>query len=167
VNGRPQGCGQLAPALLALLALLAGCEAVGEEAEAPDAWVTIGGARVAAEVVVTPKQQERGLGYRDALAWHHGMLFEYNQPAFLPFWMKGMRFDIDIVWIREGRIVGISHRVPHVASPEGPWPPVRTDSMADRVLEVPAGYASAHAWRRGDLVRVELREAPPVRGEGI
>ena len=140
------------------LSILVGCEAGGEEAEALDAWVTIRGARVAAEVVVTPEDQERGLGYRDALAWHHGMLFEYERPAFLSFWMKGMRFDLDLVWIRDGRIVGISHRVPHVDSPEGPWPPVRTASMADQVLEVPAGYASAHAWRSGDRVQIDLRD---------
>jgi uncharacterized membrane protein (UPF0127 family) len=147
---------------LALLALcfLCSCEAVGDEAAAADAHVTIRGARVAAEVVVSLEDQQRGLGYRDSLAWHHGMLFEYERPAFLSFWMKGMRFDIDIVWIREGRVVGLSQRVPHVASPDGPWPPVRVDTLSDAVLEVPAGYASAHGWRVGDRVTIERRELP-------
>ena len=84
--------------LLVLLVTL-GCEAVGEEGNEPDAWVTIRGVRVASEVMVTPTEQARGLGYRDSLAWSHGMLFTYDEPGFRSFWMKGMRFDIDIVWI--------------------------------------------------------------------
>lgn len=140
--------------------LLAGCEATGDEAAAPDAWVTIRDARVAVEVVVNPKDQARGLGYRDSLAWDHGMLFEYDRPRFLSFWMKGMRFDLDIVWLRDERIVDIDHRVPWVESPNGPWPPISPASMVDLVLEVPAGYASSHGWRTGDRIRIERATRP-------
>ena len=150
----------LRSALALLLLVGLGCEAVGEEPPAPDAWVTIRGARVATEVAVTPAAQARGLGYRDSLDWNHGMLFPYETPGFRSFWMKGMRFDIDIVWIRAGRVVDIDHRVPHVAAPEGPWPPVGTDSMVEQVLEVPAGFAAAHGWQKGDRVQVELPPSP-------
>lgn len=127
----------------------------------PDAWTTIRDARVATEIARTFEQKARGLGGRDALAWGHGMLFPYERPDFLSFWMKDMRFSIDIVWIRDGRIVEIAHQVPW--SPEGPGPTLRPRELADAVLEVPAGYAQAHGWRRGD--RVEVSENPK-RGEG-
>jgi uncharacterized membrane protein (UPF0127 family) len=150
----------LRPALALLLLLAIGCEAVGEEPTAPGAWVTIRNTPVAAEVVVSAADQARGLGYRDSLEWNHGMLFPYESPGFRSFWMKGMRFDIDIVWILDGRIVGIHHRVPRVEAQEGPWPPVGTDSMVDQVLEVPAGFAAAHGWRTGDRVTVERTGLP-------
>ena len=141
---------------LALWLPATACELAGGDADPlPEAWVEIRDARVSSEVVESRERQVRGLGYRDSLDWDHGMLFVYPSAQFMRFWMKGMRFDIDIVWILEERIVDISHRVPHVESPEGPWPAVRTHSLVDQVLEVPAGYAASHGWRAGDLVRVE------------
>ena len=152
---RPFGAHRAALALAVAFGLQASaCEADSDSGPLPDAWVQIRDARVSVEVPETREQQARGLGDRDSLAWDHGMLFVYPEAQFLRFWMKGMRFDIDIVWILEHRIVDISHRVPHVESPEGPWPAVRTHSLADQVLEVPAGYATSHGWRAGDRVQL-------------
>ncbi len=113
---------------------------------------------VTVEVAKTRAEQSLGLGNRPSLDWGHGMLFLYDQPGFFAFWMKRMHFDIDIVWIRDGRIVGIS---PFVRYPrEDPEHPqtVRSPELVDMVLEVPAGYADAGGWRRGD--RVEIRGLP-------
>jgi uncharacterized membrane protein (UPF0127 family) len=149
-----------------VLALLTGCERAipaAPEGPRPDGWATIRGQRVALELAITPAEQRLGLGRRDALPWDHGMLFLYTQPAFHRFWMKDMRFDIDIVWIRGDRIVDISHRVPHV--PGGNGPTVAPAELADKVLEVNAGYASAHGWRPGHRVELELaRPWPPPAG---
>ena len=120
-----------------------------------DAWITIKGQRVALEIVDTPQAMSRGLGGRDALPWGRGMLFIYEQPGFPLFWMRGMRFDIDIVWLRDGRIIDISHRVVHVPGENGPS--VQPSELCDSVLEVPAGYASANGWRIGTPVRLERK----------
>lgn len=124
---------------------------------APDAWVTIRGERIAAERAASLEDKVRGLGGRDSLAWGRGMLFEYDRPAFYAFWMKDMRFDLDLVWIRDGHIVDIHHDVPapKSASPEGSLPTYRPREMADTILEVPAGTAAALGWRRGDRVRIQ------------
>ena len=152
-------------AWLAIAALLLGCpaslDAVGEEA--PEGWVRIGTSEVAVEVADTPARQSRGLGYRDTLAWDTGMYFPYPRPVIPSFWMKGMRFSIDIVWIRKGRIVDVHHDVPF--EPGGNGPTVRPREAADAVLEVPAGYARASGWRIGDRVAFErnpeaVRTAP-------
>jgi len=137
-----------------LLALsLHGCAPTGAESEPPDAWVTIRGNRVAVEIAETPEKQALGLGQRDSLAWEHGMLFPYEKPAFYSFWMKGMRFSIDIIWILNGRIVDIDANVPF--EPGGNGPTLRPSSLVDAVLEVPAGYADARGWRIGDRVVTE------------
>jgi uncharacterized membrane protein (UPF0127 family) len=144
----------LALALACAISFALACgRAGGADADAPEAWMTINGQRVALELSITPAQQQLGLGRRDGLAWNHGMLFLYERPGFPRFWMKDMRFDIDIVWIRDGRVVDISHRVPHV--PGGNGPTVQPSELADSVLEVPAGYAQAHGWRAGQTTLLE------------
>jgi uncharacterized membrane protein (UPF0127 family) len=119
--------------------------------------LTIRGQKVSLEIALTREDQALGLGNRDSLDWGRGMLFLYRQSNYYGFWMKGMRFDIDIVWIREDRIVDISHRVKH--SPDGPGPTVRPQELADTVLEVPAGFAAAVGWRVGDPVEFDLGSA--------
>jgi uncharacterized membrane protein (UPF0127 family) len=146
--------------LLAIVAIVLACLACegtpGESASTgpePDAWMTINGTRVALELALTPSEQRLGLGDRDSLAWNHGMLFLYDAAGFPGFWMRGMRFDIDIVWIRGDRIVDISHGVRHV--PGGNGPTVRPRELTDKVLEVPAGFATAHGWRIGQPAELE------------
>jgi len=121
--------------------------------------ISIRDASVAIEVVETPADQQRGLGGRDHLRWNSGMLFVYPAPSHVTMWMKNMRFDIDIVWIRENRIVDMAWRARH-AVPE-PLPIYQPREPADSVLEVPAGYAEAHGWRIGDRVRLERAASTP------
>jgi len=151
----------LAKALLALLAalLLQGCNAAGDKggghgAEPVHGHVTIGQRELTIEVARTRAEQALGLGRRDSLSWGHGMLFLYDEPGFPGFWMKDMRFPIDIVWIRDDRIVDISHHVPF--EPGGNGPTVRPGQLTNRVLEVSAGYAQVNGWRVGDRVTLEL-----------
>ena len=106
----------------------------------------------------TPEKQSKGLGYRDSLAWGNGMYFPYAHAGIYSFWMRGMRFAIDIVWIRGGRIVDISRDVPFVPGENGPT--IRPREATDAVFEVPAGYASASGWRIGDRVKLDRNETP-------
>ena len=137
----------VAASLCGLLA--AGCANSEGAADA----VTIRHRRVEVEVVESNADQKLGLGKRDDLAWNRGMLFVYESPKVIGIWMKDMRFDIDILWLRDGRIVDMVWRAPH--DPGEPLPVYRPRELADMVLEVPAGYAEAHSWRKGDLARIE------------
>ena len=141
---------------LLLVGLLFGLTAC--EPDAPGPWVLIGSQRVSVEVADTPALQRRGLGDRDSLAWGHGMYFPYETPEIQRFWMKGMRFSIDIVWIRNGRIVDLHTNVPFVPGENGPT--VIPSELIDAVLEVPSGYAQASGWRVGERVRFERGETP-------
>ncbi len=145
----------------ALLFGATSCEAEPEAAKPTGPTMTIRDTVVSLEFARTRAEQSRGLGGRDGLAWNHGMLFEYPSPRFPGFWMKDMRFDIDIVWIRAGRIVDISHRVRHFE--DGPGPTLKPRELTDTVLEVPAGYAQANGWRIGD--RAILDRGPSQASE--
>ena len=112
--------------------------------------VEIRGKSIAVEIADAPDEQRKGLGERDDLAWGTGMYFPYATPGFYAFWMKGMCFPIDIVFLREGRIAEIHPQVPFEKGGNGPT--IRPRSLADAVLEVPAGYAAASGWQVGDRV---------------
>ena len=147
---------------LAVAVLVAGTLGLGFRCGAPPApaapTVAIRDAVVTVEIAKSRAEQSLGLGNRTSLEWGHGMLFPYDEPGFLAFWMKRMHFDIDIVWIRDGRIVGISAFVPYPRDDPDHPATVRSPELVDMVLEVPAGFSNASGWRRGD--RVELRGVP-------
>lgn len=152
------------PTLAALLFVAASlvcgavaCTTASSDDPSAEAWVEIRGQRIAVEIADTPDKQALGLGMRDDLPWNHGMYFEYARPAYYAFWMKGMRFSIDIVWLRDGRIIDITPNVPFQEGGNGPT--VRPNRPANAVLEVPAGYAIANGWLVGDAVSLERVEA--------
>lgn len=118
------------------------------------ARVSVGMHVVRAEIADTHERRARGLAGRDALAEGEGMLFVYPRADRYGFWMRGMRFDLDLVWIRDGRIVEISAEVPHAVA-QGEPPVYRPSEPVDRVLEVPASTAARLGWRVGDAVHVE------------
>jgi uncharacterized membrane protein (UPF0127 family) len=110
--------------------------------------------RVHVDVVDTPELRARGLSGRASLAPDEGMLFLFEAPAIQSFWMKDMRFPIDIVWIRDQKIVGITPAVPVPRSPRE-LPQFRSPVPCDVVLEVRAGAARRWGLKLGDAARLE------------
>lgn len=131
---------------------LAGC---GDDPQrsAAERVVQVGEATVLADIADDTESRQRGLSGRESLDQGEGMLFllANDSPS---FWMKGMRFAIDIVWIRDGRVVDVTARVPPPRGSNAPLPTYSPDRPADRALEVSAGWAAEHGIRRGDVVRV-------------
>lgn len=128
------------------------------ESALPRVRVQVGMQIIDAELAETAESQARGLSGRRRLPEGHGMLFVYPRPGRYGFWMPDMHFDLDLVWIRDGRIVDLTPDVPH--DPPGDELPVyRPSEPADQILEVPAGTAARHGWRPGDPVVVEARPA--------
>lgn len=149
-----RGCGWLA---LALFACLSGPAPAAEvNPPLPRATVVIGArVRVSAEVARTDREREVGLSNRPVLRDGEGMLFLFGRVGPARIWMKDMHFPLDILWIREGRIVMIKER----AQPLRPdRPPEIFGAEADSVLELPAGFAAARGISLGDAVA--LRGGP-------
>lgn len=123
----------------------------------PVAHVQIRDARVRVEVAHTPQEQRQGLGGRLTLKNGEGMLFIFATPGQMGFWMRGMHFPIDIVWMYKGVIIDIASEVPPPTdsnAPESDLQRYYPRLPADMVLEVPAGYAGAHGWKIGDSAQV-------------
>lgn len=112
------------------------------------------GTLLMAEISDDDAERALGLSFRNQMAVDGGMLFLFDLPVQPEFWMKGMEFPIDIIWIKGETIVGITADVPVPTGADlpkyGPNVPI------DRVLEVNAGFAAAHGLVPGDLLDIRL-----------
>ena len=118
------------------------------------AELTVGGVPLTVELAYLPAERSLGLGYREGLAPDTGMLFLFESPALRSFWMRGMQFCIDIVWIENGVIQGAAESV----CPEPPGtadrdlPSYISPVPVSYVLEVPAGWLATHGLGPGTPV---------------
>lgn len=105
----------------------------------------VGKARVKVEVRESQTGRQQGLSGRDSLGEDEGMLFVFEEPGYYKFWMKGMKFDLDFVWIDKDQVVEITERVgaPTVLTPVLP---------IDKVLEVNSGWVEKNGVKVGDKV---------------
>jgi len=140
----------IAGLLLAALAGLAGGDEGQEVSEHGNPWVrvTVGKVTVLAEAVRTPERLYLGLSYRSELPEGRGMLFFMPDKEVQTFCMRGMRLPLDLIWISDGRVAGLTRNVP-------PTFPGNLNSPAPvtHVLEVPGGFADRHGIKTGDKVR--------------
>ena len=109
---------------------------------------TIGDVSFSLEVADTDAKRERGLGYRETLCERCGMLFLFDRPDRYGFWMKGMRFPLDILWIREGAVVFLERNL----DPNDQTRVFVPSAEADRVLELNAGMADRFGIREGSFI---------------
>jgi len=104
--------------------------------------------RFTVEVAASPQQQERGLMYRRSIAPDHGMIFPYNPPQHVAFWMRNTLIPLDIIYIREdGRIARI------VTAKALDETPLRSGEPIVAVLEIAGGRAAQLGIRQGDVAR--------------
>ena len=114
-------------------------------------FVKINNQTIEVELAVNPEDQARGLGGRDSLLENSGMLFVYGDYVKPAFWMKEMRFPIDIIWIKDRTVVGLEQNVQPVATGRD-LPLYRPGGLVNYVLEVNAGYVEKYGISVGDKV---------------
>lgn len=112
--------------------------------------LVIGAQEMDVEMAKSVVEQAVGLSFRESLG-SDGMLFILPEPQRAGFWMKDMKFNIDIVWIEDGQISQITADVP-ADSYELKRQVFYPDSPVDWVLELPAGQATKLGLKVGDLV---------------
>ena len=121
------------------------------------ATVTVGDTILQAEIADTPRLQQRGLGFRDGLAPNTAMIFIFEDASVRTFWMKGMRFCLDIVWIEADAVVGAAKNVCPMPDLEpAELPRYSSDVPVTYVLEVPAGWLDVHGYGPGTPVQIDL-----------
>ena len=110
---------------------------------------------VSVEVVSELLDMQKGLQGREGLKENQGMLFVFDTDDFHNFWMKDMKFAIDIIWVNnQYRIAAIAPSREPCA--QDPCEVYASSQKARYVLEVPAGFVLKHQLRQGDVLKFNL-----------
>ncbi len=130
----------------------------------PQAEVTVEGFTFLVDVADTPERRRLGLGGRDGLERGRGMWFDMGGIGGAAFWMRGMRFSIDIVWIADDFVVtGVAARLPfpEPGTPDSALPLYSSGVPIRYVLEISAELAEELGIGEGSVVT--FAPLPPSR----
>jgi len=101
------------------------------------------------------QEQEVGLAKYNKINKNQGMLFIFQKTDYYSFWMKNMKFPIDIIFINKNTIVDIFQNVPSQKDNNN-LPTYTTGEKADEVLEINAGLSKEYKIKIGDKVTINL-----------
>jgi uncharacterized membrane protein (UPF0127 family) len=111
--------------------------------------IVIAGTTLNVEIAKTTTDQQKGLSDRDSMAPDHGMLFVFDSEGKWSFWMKGMRFSLDIIWFDSHRQAVYIQQDLAPCTPSS-CPVYMPTVSAMYVLEVNAGFVQSHNISLGD-----------------
>lgn len=108
--------------------------------------VMLGGMPLRIVIADTTATRYRGLSGIQRLEDDEGMLFVFDRPDILEFWMKDMEIPLDIMWFdEEGTLIHIEENL----SPETYPTSFAAPDPALYVLEVRAGFIAEHEVQVG------------------
>jgi uncharacterized membrane protein (UPF0127 family) len=114
--------------------------------------VALGSHELVVELAQTPAQWEKGLSGRDSLQGIDGMLFLFPHYHIPVFWMKDTYIPLDMIWLKDNVVLGITPDVP--PSNDSNPPTYSPNQPIDAVLEVPAGWSKANNVQIGDTLTI-------------
>ncbi|WYK18157.1 DUF192 domain-containing protein [Roseovarius sp. W115] len=108
-----------------------------------------GQAQFTVEVADDPSERGQGLMHRDSLPPSAGMLFVYDKPDEVSFWMRNTLIPLDMIFVDA---MGVVQHVHHEAVPLSEESIFGGD-MIQYVLEVNGGLARAFGITQGTELR--------------
>ena len=110
--------------------------------------------KIQLEVAQTEEQQMMGLMYRPALPDNRGMLFVFETPQPIKFWMKNVPVALDMVFLQNGVVQYIQASAPpcdrEPCSTYGPNVPI------DQVIELRSGRAKELGLQIKDKIKIDF-----------
>ncbi len=132
--------------------LVAACAVLIQPKSQAAQTFSVNGHVIKLEIARTPVELALGLGDRAFLDQDAGMLFVMPLRARHTFWMKDMRFPLDIIWLDEDKIVDM---VTLQAPTSSDFVPIYTPQLpANRVLELNAGEAQKLGLQSGTQLQL-------------
>lgn len=119
--------------------------------------ILIDSAPLSVFVARTNNEQSLGLSGQQRLSDDKGMLFDFTKSENQKpgFWMKGMLFDLDLIWIKNNRVVAVTKNVLAPKNLEGSLPLYYPPTEIDYVLEVSSGWSERFGVNIGGGFRFE------------
>jgi len=104
--------------------------------------------RFVLDVASTQASREKGLSGRTGLDQSHGMLFIFSEADNTCFWMKDMKFSIDILWFdQDQKLVHIAKDASPASYPKESF---CSPTATKYVIEVAAGTVERLGLKLGD-----------------
>ncbi|MEM6339586.1 MAG: DUF192 domain-containing protein [Pseudomonadota bacterium] len=117
-----------------------------------------GQARFNVELADDDAERAQGLMFREEMARSSGMLFIYEHPQRLSFWMRNTLIELDMLFIDP---TGVVRHIHHRAKPLDETPITGGDGLM-AVLEVNGGLAKALGISVGSQLRHPAFEKGPA-----
>jgi len=114
----------------------------------------INGKKFKVEIADDDWETREGLSGREKLREDGGMLFVFPKSDYYGFWMKDMKFPIDIIWIDGGKITDIKQKAPVPAA--NSLEKYITVVPARYVLEINSGLVEKYGFKIGDKVKLDI-----------
>jgi uncharacterized membrane protein (UPF0127 family) len=111
---------------------------------------------VTCEIADTDSERAKGLMDRDNLPEDEGMIFIYETPQNVSFWMKNTLIPLDIIFIHEnGTVLEVAkaHVQPDV--PDSELVRYKSPSPVKWVVEINQGLSAQHGISAGTPVTIE------------
>jgi uncharacterized membrane protein (UPF0127 family) len=134
-------------ALMFVVTVFGALQAVARADGLPTVVLAINGHKVTAEVAATPGERATGLMNRFSLRPDNGMLFIFERPEPLSFWMKNTFIPLSIAFLdTDGRILNIEDMAPQTETTH--W----SKGPALYALEMRKGWFVERGVKPGDRV---------------
>lgn len=112
----------------------------------PTTTMKIGWWTFTLEIARTPTELETGLMNRDTMPANHGMIFVFDKPQQLHFWMKDTRIPLDVIFVTgDGTVDSVQHMKAYDVTTD-----TRSRGMTQYAIELNLGAADIAGVRPGD-----------------
>jgi uncharacterized protein len=113
------------------------------------------GESLSLRIADSESERTQGLSGVNDLAADEGMLFLFPEHRTQGFWMKDMLISLDIIWIKDQKVIGMELGV----EPEDPAQTIYySPEPVDKVLEVNAGFVAEKGLEIGDILDITTSE---------
>ncbi|CUJ94452.1 hypothetical protein RUE5091_01419 [Ruegeria denitrificans] len=110
------------------------------------------------ELAISPQDRARGLMFRESLPQRSGMLFVFDPPQPVAFWMKNTLIPLDIIFVdRTGTVVSV-----HENAIPGDESVIEGGDSVFAVLEINAGLAARYLITPGTQMQHEIFSQGPA-----
>jgi uncharacterized membrane protein (UPF0127 family) len=102
--------------------------------------ISLGDQKLTVEIAKTDEDKSKGLMERESLGSNRGMLFIYDEPQILNFWMKNTKIPLSIAFFDKNKVLLQIFDMFPPSSRETVYPTYQSSKPALYALEVNQGW---------------------------
>lgn len=114
------------------------------------AEITIKSTDLKVKIAETPEEAYQGLSGQEKIPSRTGMLFLYDHDSLCYHVMREMLFDLDFVFLKDGKVVSIEENIPKDFKGV-----IQAESACNQVLEINAGEVEDLKIEVGDEMKIK------------